>query len=721
MHRDPNTLDLSQQKLCLASDLKFWPIHQRGELVYRIEIPKLHKFFRVGYEEYVLLSLLDGKTTLPQACGLAAAKLGKRAPTTSDATTIARWLIANELAHLPSVPSPSRTVKRSSDHGVLKSLGKWNPFWIKVPLAGSTLIIDRASRFMSALFCRAATLVGVLLIAAAMVVLASHWAEFSASSAALYLPGNWFGILVAWVVLKVVHEFAHAVACRRLGGEVYEAGMVFVLLAPLAYVDVSSCWRMNSRWARIAVASAGMYVELLIAAIAVFAWLAAPSDAARFLLFQVIVTAGVSTLLFNANVLMRFDGYFILADLIDVPNLAAEGSASVRRSLAWILTGKDSNQPTLGSWRQPFVLFYGIAAILWRVVVCTTLFMAASAMFSGAGIVIAMLGMGLWLGPPIKVIVDAIRRQLADGVFASLRPLLIGTGLLVAIGWLVIVCPVPTSIGAPAVVQFLPETVVRAQAAGFVRVIHVGDGENVKQGQVLLDLENHQLTNRLASMELTRQQNEIRLRQATEEHDSASEQLIRRNQISLDEQLMPLRRQVAALKVLAPRSGRVIAPMLSQRIGDYTEEGESMLIVAADTDKEIVAVIGQEVVEDSRSYLGQQIRILDAGGQSLRGRLERIEPRATDRLPSPAMAVTEGGSLAVRRADFGDNDAKEDVASMRLIEPAFRGRVSLHGKTAMEIPAGTRVTALLGYHAESLASRWKNRIRELWFQVQRAN
>ncbi|MEZ6078496.1 MAG: hypothetical protein R3C56_23345 [Pirellulaceae bacterium] len=145
-----------------------------------------------------------------------------------------------------------------------------------------------------------------------------------------------------------------------------EAGIVFVLIAPLAYVDVTSCWRMNSRWSRIAVSAAGMYVELLIAAAALVMWSLTDSVAAKFILYQLVITAGLSTLVFNTNILMRFDGYFILADLIDVPNLQSEASLSIRNLLSRILTGKQTTDRSLGSWRRYFVFAYGVAALLWR-------------------------------------------------------------------------------------------------------------------------------------------------------------------------------------------------------------------------------------------------------------------------------------------------------------------------------------------------------------------
>ncbi|MEZ6078495.1 MAG: hypothetical protein R3C56_23340 [Pirellulaceae bacterium] len=134
--RNPNTLDLTQQPLCLARDLRYWPIHQRGELVYRIEIPSLYRYFRVGYEEYLFLSLLDGQTTIPQACGLAAAQLGSRAPSAADATTICKWLLKNELAYLSTDVQPSRKSHRVGGAATTEWswLRRFNPFWIKVPL-----------------------------------------------------------------------------------------------------------------------------------------------------------------------------------------------------------------------------------------------------------------------------------------------------------------------------------------------------------------------------------------------------------------------------------------------------------------------------------------------------------------------------------------------------------------------------------------------------------
>lgn len=713
--RDPNTLDLTQLAIRLAPDLRFWPIHQRGELVYRIEVPLLHRYYRVGYEEYIFLSLLDGKTTIPQACGLAAARLGTQAPTAAAAVAIAKWLLENRLAYPTSEEAPSRTLERSQARS--QSGGKWlhrfNPFWIKLPLPKFESLTTACTNLLSPLFRAFATICGACFILMAVCLLCAHWAEFATSSAALFLPGNWFGIVVAWIALKVVHELAHAVVCKRMGGEVNEWGIVFVLFAPMAYVDVSSCWRMNSRWKRIAVASAGMYVELLIAAVAVLMWSFSESLSTRFVLYQIAFTAGLSTLVFNANVLMRFDGYFILADLVDIPNLQSEASTSVRGFFSWIITGHRPPDQGLTGWRRHFVLLYGFSVLLWRFIVCISLFIAASTMFAGAGIVIAALGLYLWLSAPLRLLFNALRTQYHAGWINSIRPLMVSSGLMVAAYYLAFVCPIPTAISVPSVVEYSPETTLRSQADGFVKRIHVVDGTLVEAGERLLDLENRELENRLADLELTWQQNEIRLRRATEVYDASQQQILRKNQTSLKQQMEPVRAQVAALNVTAPRAGRVIAPALAHRLGDYVKEGDALLIVASDTDKEVLAVIGQDSIDEVRGWLGNPVQLKCIGYSGLHGRLERIEPRATDRLPSEALGASAGGELAVRPVSDQQNGE-----SMRLLEPVFRCRIEPSPRAAALLPPGITLSSAFGHRSQPLYQRLNLAISDLWYRAQ---
>ncbi|MGB1814688.1 MAG: site-2 protease family protein [Rubripirellula sp.] len=391
--RDLSTIDLGQQKLRLAEDVMVWPVRECGELVYRFEIPSQHRFFRVGYSEYVLISMLDGKTTLPEACGLAAARLGPDAPTAAQASTIARWLIDHQLACLENEANPSRSESfdasayesSQSGHARKTLLKGLNPFWLKVPFPKSGNWVPRIAEKLKPLCSIYVVSCSLLVCCIAAWQFAVNSELFLSTSVEVFHRSNWAYLLLTWVVLKLVHELAHAVVCAQTGSEVSEAGLVFVLFAPLAYVNVTSCWRLSDRWKRIAVASAGMYVELLIAAVAFLFWLNVSDIHTRFLLDNIVWMAGVSTLLFNLNVLMRFDGYYILADLVEVPNLYGEAMQAVKSVFLRLVVGQASEPSRLRGWRRTFVLAYGFAALAWRIFICVSLMIAVWNLFLVCG------------------------------------------------------------------------------------------------------------------------------------------------------------------------------------------------------------------------------------------------------------------------------------------------------------------------------------------------
>ena len=189
-----------------------------------------------------------------------------------------------------------------------------------------------------------------------------------------------------------------ALACKYHRGEVRETGLIFILLAPMAYVDVTSCWRFPSRWQRIHVAAAGMLAELLVAAVAAITWAHTDSSVVHHLLFNVIVMASLSTLLFNANPLMRFDGYYILADLVEIPNLATDGNRFLKAAASRIFFGEKQRPLQALGFRRWFVRSYGLAAAAWRLLICVSLVTAASVLLHGAGLVLAVAGVFAWFG-----------------------------------------------------------------------------------------------------------------------------------------------------------------------------------------------------------------------------------------------------------------------------------------------------------------------------------
>ncbi|WP_197231425.1 efflux RND transporter periplasmic adaptor subunit [Novipirellula artificiosorum] len=714
--RDPSTLDFSNATLRLADDIRVWPVHERGNLVYRIEIPSLHRFFRVGYSEYVLISLLDGNTTLPQALGLTAAKLGRQTPTTAQSQAIVQWLLQNELAVLADQPNPSRHAAKASPNATASrfGFGSLNPFWMKVPLCRSDRWVRILAPWTQGLFSFPSVILWLCLVVAGSFTLLVNWDRFTQDAVEIFSPLNGLALLLIGIGLKLIHELAHALACHRQGAATSEFGVVFVLFAPLAYVDVTTCWRINSRGSRIIVASAGMYVEIAIGALAAVMWGLTHSDLAAFLLHRLVLAATVSTVLFNANPLMRFDGYYILCDLVDIPNLYAESSLAVRRLLSRLAYGHASDGSGLTGWRRPLVLLYGLAALGWRLLICVSLMIAASAMFAGAGVALAAVGVYLWFAQPAKRFLTAAITLHQTDKPMFWRASIVGSTLL-AIGIATVgFVPIPTATRAHAVAQYLPETVVRSRADGFIANVHVSNLQSVRAGDLMLELVNPEIRTELLQLELERQQVEIRLSQATDRKEENTRRALLEDRRVISQRLEQMQEKYDGLRLVAARSGRILSRDLRESVGTYVREGDELLVLARADEKEVVAMVGQTQMEQARPTIGSTLSVHLADRSKQPGFLDQVDPRATDRLIYPSLSATESGPLAVRGQS---EDASENDLPVRLLEPHFTARVTLPKRSAESIPAGMRVQVDLEYCTDTLAMRLANQVRRLWYRV----
>ena len=233
---------------------------------------------------------------------------------------------------------------------------------------------------------------------------------------------------------------------------------------------------------------------------------------------------------------------------------------------------------------------------------------------------------------------------------------------------------------------------------------------------MLIELRNPELTHQLERLEVALEQNLIRLRQAVDQHDASAQLVLKEQQESLVDQIKQLRRQVDGLRVTAPRAGRIVARQLSQLVGSYVREGDSLLHVAEPSEKELLAVVHQQDVAEIRQEIGTVVPIRLAHFARIQGVIERIEPRATDRLPAPALSALEGGPLAVRSSNQQDQEAGEQDA-VRLIDPHFPLRIRLDREIAAEVAAGMRTQVAIGYRTDPLAKRLKTAIRRMWYRA----
>ena len=272
-----------------------------------------------------------------------------------------------------------------------------------------TVFFERTRPLATWLFGWPGAVLWLLVVLPAMVLAAQHWQELGASASDRILAAdNLVPLALVYLVLKALHEFGHGFAVKAFGGAVHEFGVMILVFAPLPYVDASAASGFRSKWRRALVGAAGMIVEVFFAALALFVWLAVEPGLVRALAFDAMVVAGVSTVVFNGNPLLRYDGYYILADLLEIPNLAQRATRYWGYLIDRYVFRTDGLKDFVATdGERIWFLLYAPAAFLYRQVVMLTIAVFIASQYLAVGVAIAIwslltgvalpIGKALWL------------------------------------------------------------------------------------------------------------------------------------------------------------------------------------------------------------------------------------------------------------------------------------------------------------------------------------
>ncbi|MFT5094935.1 MAG: putative peptide zinc metalloprotease protein [Porticoccaceae bacterium] len=716
---DSSTRELLHSRICLRTDLVFIPRRGRWKEWYQIEARHSGRYFRIGVTEYAFMSLLDGDTTIGEAVSLTARRYGPDAFSEDQATSIVVWLLENDLAEVCEVGAAGKQNSNATTGRRKTTLvERLNPFWLKLPFGNPDAFINKLLPLTSWLHSWAAIIVSCVIWIAAAIAIASNWSSFESSWSTVLHRSNWVWLGASWLFLKIVHELSHAVACRRHGGEVRDSGIIFILLAPVAYVDVTSSLSFPSRWQRIQTAAAGIYVELTIASLAAIAWTVTDSPLLSHHLVNLIWSASVTTIVFNANPLMKFDGYYILSDLLDRPNLYTDSAQHLQRIANRIFFGVKTGSVRSSNQDAMLTATYGAAAFVWRMLICVGLLISASVMFHGAGIVLAAAGVLLWFGRPILQLVRKLWLLTRLDPQKSLRATVLGTASLAALGALLFLTPWPAGATAPGILDHQDLAVVRAETPGFVRRIHVADGEQVAEGQLLIELENEELANEVADIKVAIQQSDIRRSQSIRNHETAAAQVEAENRAALQKRLTEKLQQAEALTVRAPIAGRVMSRSLVWAEGTYAQPGTELVAIGDDSRKELRVSISQDdarwlqsAAEHSNGTTTVNVRLRSVG--LAQGTVRRILPGATRTPLHASLTAPAGGPLVVKA-----NSSSDSKSEFVLTEPRVTAIVDLPPEVAASIPAGSVGHVWLKTAQAPTIAEATTRIATRWIEAQ---
>ncbi len=649
------------------------------------------RFFRLGPRESQFVEQLQ--TTRSAQLAWERCCASPQPSLTKDATArLCRWLIANKLVQMSTTQAlPVTNVNLLS-----------RAFFLKVPLFNPDALLRIVVQKAGLLFSWWAVIVCLAILALGMFTVAGRWNEFGYSYENLFSPWQGLTLAIGWCALKFIHELAHAGTCRRYGGEVIEAGIAFILLMPLAYVNATSSWRFPSRWQRLHVTLAGVIAELGVAGLALIVFSSTSSPIWQQVAANVFLLASVNSLLFNLNPLLRFDGYFALADATGVDNLYNYGQQYARYFGGRFFLGLDMRPPALPLGHASWIKVYGCAAAVYRTMTVTGLLIAAAALLEGAGLVIALGGVVAFVVKPLSILVVYLAKSHAAGRLSMSR-------FVVRVGGLIAVCVAPwwfipagVCWTVPAIVQYDPPAVMRARSDAFVDQIHVCNGQFVTKGQPVVTLRNDDLVIELGRKKTELAQTQCKLSTARWLGRSSETKAAQSRCDSLKEQVEQLQREVDQLRLVAPVDGIVVARRLALLHGTYVESGAEIAVVGREESKRLKVSITQNDATYLEKYEAPPARVL-VGNLAWEATIDRIETRADTTPIDDSLLAINGGSLASIQGDNSD---------VRVVTPRVSAFIRLTPEQSLALRPGRRASVALGGARETLGKQLLFRLRE---------
>lgn len=680
----------------------------RGRRWHVAHDPASNKFYRMSPVAHELVGLLDGRRTVEEAWTIVAEKHGADAPTQPEVIELIAQLYNSNLLSVDASPEVEQLLRRGRERLKQKVQSQAiGIMYFRMKLFNPDGIISAVEPVLRPVLNRWGLLAWAVFVAVALYRVIPELGAFAEGFRDAIAPSNWLWIIAVFVVAKALHELGHGVICKRFGGQVPEFGVLLLVLVPSPYVDASASWAFASKWQRMAVGCGGMIFELLLAGIAVHVWLAtSPGELPHQLAYNAMLTAGISTLVFNANPLMRFDGYYILSDLLEIPNLMQRSFKMLQYQFQRFVYRLDgAKAPTTDPGEGLTLTIYGTAALVYRVFLFITITLFVMGKLFAIGLFLAIWTAAAWFLMPVG---KFVRWLSTSPMLAEHRGRAIGlTAAMVAAGVIALgVVRAPDSRRGVGVVESESRSGVFAREEGFLSEVIASPGARVSEGDPIAVLENDELRHRLRMARAMLAEFESVEREMTA--TSPSSVLVARDRVQAQRDAVTfLESQVDRLTIRAPHAGVLVGPELTGLVGSLVRAGDGIGEVV-DTERVRVAASLSQLESawlfDEDERFSVAIRPVSLPGVVVRGENTTAIDAGQVALPHAGLSVAGGGTIALDRRD----------ESGRLADtPQFVVYVEPTASDRWTPTLGERVHLRFRLSAKPLLTQWADRLHKL--------
>ncbi len=643
----------------------------RGELWHVIHDTINARSYRFGPEAYFIISRLHNEHDLQSIWQQALEQLGDDCPTQDETIQLLGQLHSADLIQADITPDTLELFERQQR----KKRQRWkqyigNPLSLRLRLADPDRLLTFLLPLAKLVFSNVGIILWLAVICWGLTQTIIHWQALTNNIADRVLaPHNLFLMWLLYPIIKGLHELGHGASTRLWGGEVHELGLMFLVFVPIPYVDASASAAFPEKHRRIIIAAAGMMVELFIASLALLVWLNVQPGVIHDAAFAIMLIAGISTLLFNGNPLLRFDGYYIFADAIAVPNLAQRSNRYIRYLIEHYIFGiQNSDSPIEQPTEQKWLLFYGLAAGLYRILITAFIAIFIGSKWLLMGVLIALWGAFNLLIIPTHRLIKTFAKH--PELRARRSRAILGVSILFSFITLLLIIPLPQRTVAYGVLWLPEDARIRTSSDCFVKAILSQDGTAVQSGNPLIRCDEPRLNADVATLQA--QFREFAARKASlKQTDRVRLEIIKEELKAIKSALALALQQQQGLNITSAVNGHFVLPSGQDLLGAFAKQGETLGYVIENNAAVVRTIIPQRDIGLIQAGThAVQVRLMEAPLKAISASIKREVPAAVDTLPSPALGSAGGGYIEVDASDPNGLQTTQRVFQLDVILPA---------------------------------------------------
>jgi len=697
---------VADQKISLRPTIRVRKQIFRGTRWYVLQDPFNNQFFRLRPSAYDFLKRLRPDRTVEQAWNECLEQNPEEAPGQEDVIQLLSQLYFANLLYY-EIPADSaklfeRYKKRKQRELQSKLL---SIMFIRIPLFDPDNLLKDLMPLIKILVGPIGAILWLAVVGFAFKVSIDHFDELASQVQGILAPDNLIFLYLGLVVIKTLHEFGHAMVCRRYGGEVHTMGVMFLIFTPLPYMDATSSWSFRSQWQRAFVGAAGMITEIFTAGIAAITWAYTGPGIIHSLAYNMMFIASVSTVLFNANPLLRFDGYYILSDLLDIPNLHTQSLLHLKHFAERYLFGdKESYSPTQSLKEAIWLSVFGVASWIYRVIVFTGIILFIADRFLLAGLIMAFTCVISWGVVPIYRLSNYLLSS-PKLVRRRTRAILVSIGGMSLIVFFLAIFPFPNRFRAPGILEAENFVKVVNDAPGYIEEILVTTGSRITKGTPLLLLSNKELHFKIKAA-LAQRDETLAMQARALRFETADLEPILKRLDSVEKKLKNLESQLAALTVTARTDGIWVFPNDQEMVGSWVDRGSDLGVLIYPEKFRFSAIVTQD--EASNLFAEQirkaEVRLFGQGKYNLTVQDFEIIPFQHETLPSAAIGWRAGGEVPV---------SVSDETGRKAAEPFFQIYARLSEIDEATLYHGSSGKLRFTLPSKPLLSQWSRKLRQI--------